>query len=104
MAKVTVRARSRLRANICVPGGRLCPDFTTEGGMESQMGALGISASGRPSTSFMRNAATSSSLTAIAMMLDCMGKKEIRFSGMLPGILQKELLHLRSEERRVGKE
>src|ERR1035438_1642807 len=96
MAKVTVRARSRLRANICVPGGRLCPDFTAEGGMDSQMGALGISASGRAATSFMRSAATSSSLTAIAIRLDCMGKKEIRFSGELPNSLQKELLQLPS--------
>ena len=87
-------ARSRLRANICVPAGRLCPDFTTEGGIESQIGALGISASARASTVFMRSAATSSSLTAIAIRLDCIGKNEIRFSGELPASLQKELLHL----------
>ena len=94
IASVTDRACSRLRANICVPGGRLCPDFTTEGGIESQTGALGISASPRASTVFMRSAPTSSSLTAIAIRLDCIGKNEIRFSGELPAILQKELLHL----------
>ena len=44
----------------------------------------------------MRSAATSSSLTAIAIRLDCIGKNEIRFSGELPASLQKELLHLPS--------
>src|SRR5262249_1167563 len=95
-ARVTARARSRLRANICVPAGRLCPDLTTEGGIESQIGAAGISPSERSVNVFMRSAATSSSLTAIAMRLDCSGKNEIRLSGVLPASLQKELLHLPS--------
>ena len=79
------------RTSACRPAGS-GPDRTTDGGIESQIGALGISASGRASTAFMRSAATSSSLTASAIRLDCIGKKEIRLSGELPAMLAERIV------------
>src|SRR5258706_7836648 len=91
---VALSAPSIALANNRVPVGKLSDACSVEDGSESQTGCLRRAMAREFLTgSLMRVAADSSVLTAIAIRLDLIGKKEILRSGTLPGIRHRLLLH-----------